>query len=72
MFQRVKSKAIIFTNIRAKWKEAGLIPFSPTEVFKRILINTSSFSQFTRILPDQIALKDILLKSSPPENIKLH
>ena len=48
------------------------MPSSPTEVFKRIPTNTSSFSQPTRTPPDQIALEDALLKSSPPEGTEMH
>ena len=72
MFQRAKSKAIIPVNIRAGFKGADLIPNNPSEVFKRIPINTSSSSRPTHTPPDQIALQNILLKSSSPENIKIY
>ena len=62
MFQRTKFKAIRSTDIRIEWKGAGLVPSSPTEVFKHVPTNIFIFSHPIRTLPDQIALKNTLLK----------
>ena len=72
MFQRARFKAVISANIRAGFKGAGLVPNNPSEVFKRISINTLSFSRPTHTPPDQIALQDVLLKSSFPEGTEMY
>ena len=72
MFQRARFKAVIPANIRAGFKGADLMPNNPFKVFKRISINTSFFSRFIYTSPDQIALQNILLKNSPPEDIEIY
>ena len=72
MFQRAKAKAVTPTNIRAGFKNAGLMPNNPSEVFKCIPTNTSFSGRPIHTPPEQIVMEVTLLKNSPPEGAEFH
>ncbi|APA09253.1 predicted protein [Sclerotinia sclerotiorum 1980 UF-70] len=71
LFQKIRTKALNSSNIKANWKGAGLTPFSPRKVLDTLPFNSSQQPSTSQIRTTNQGLDFSILRSSPPNGTEL-
>jgi DDE superfamily endonuclease/Tc5 transposase DNA-binding domain/helix-turn-helix, Psq domain len=71
LFQRIRAKALIPSNIKAGWRGAGLVPFLPRKVLDTLPFNPLQPPSTPQIRTISQDLDLSVLRSSPPDGTEL-